>query len=110
MRQAGYLAAAGIYALDHHVDRLKIDNDRAKMLGEVLKSCHYVSDVRPVASNIVIFDVKPPYDGSSFVEKLSLKDIHAVPFGPQTVRFVTHLDLSEAMIERTIEVLQELNT
>lgn len=106
MRQAGYLAAAGLYALDHHVERLKIDNDRAKKLGKVLEICPYVSAVRPVASNIVIFDVHPPYTGASFVEKLATYGVMAVPFGPQTIRFVTHLDISDEMINRTIEVLQ----
>lgn len=109
MRQAGYLAAAGIYALDHHVDRLKIDNDRAKKMGNLLKERSYVSDVRPVQSNILIFDVKPPFTAASFIEQLAEYEIHASPFGPQTVRFVTHLDLMEAMIERVMEVLVEMD-
>jgi threonine aldolase len=105
MRQAGYLAAAGIYALDHHVDRLKEDNDRAKLLGESLKNLSYVDNVRPVKSNIVIFDIKPPWTGASFIEKLAGHQILAAAFGPQTVRFVTHLDISQAMIEEVIQVL-----
>lgn len=109
MRQAGYLAAACIYALDHHVDRLKIDNNRAKLLGTQLEQCSYVSTVRPVQSNIVIFDVKAPYTAASFIDKLAENDILASPFGPQTVRLVTHLDLTESMIEKTLEVLRKLN-
>ncbi|GAB5554226.1 MAG: GntG family PLP-dependent aldolase [Saprospiraceae bacterium] len=109
MRQAGYLAAAGIYALDHHVDRLKIDNDRAKKMGALLKERSYVADVRPVQSNILIFDVKPPFTAASFIDLLAQKEIQASPFGPQTVRFVTHLDLSEAMIDRVMEVLVEID-
>lgn len=109
MRQAGYLAAACIYALDHHVDRLKIDNDRAKLLGAQLEACSYVSEVRPVQSNIVIFDVKAPYTAASFIDRLAEHDILASPFGPQTVRLVTHLDLSESMIEKTLDVLKKLS-
>lgn len=105
MRQAGYLAAAGIYALDHHVERLKVDNDRAKKMGALLQKRSYVADVRPVQSNILIFDVKPPFTAASFIDLLAEHDIYASPFGPQTVRFVTHLDLSEAMIDRVLEIL-----
>lgn len=108
MRQAGYLAAAGIYALDHHVVRLKEDNDRAGRLGEVLESLDFVETVRPVKTNIVIFDLKKPFTAESFLATLKAKDILAVPFGPQTVRFVTHLDVTEEMIERTIGVLQSI--
>lgn len=109
MRQAGYLAAAGIYALDHHVERLKIDNDRAKKLGQLLQARSYVTDVRPVKSNILIFDVKAPFTAASFLERLAQDNIQASPFGPQTVRFVTHLDLDEAMIDRVMEVLLEID-
>lgn len=109
MRQAGYLAAACIYALDHQVDRLKIDNDRAKLLGKQLEQCSYVEQVRPVRSNIVIFDVKPPHTAATLMDKLAEHGIMASAFGPQTVRMVTHLDVSEEMIEKTLEVLQNIN-
>ncbi|MCB0554648.1 MAG: aminotransferase class I/II-fold pyridoxal phosphate-dependent enzyme [Phaeodactylibacter sp.] len=108
MRQAGFLAAAGIYALDHQLERLKEDNERAKKIGAVLQERPYVSDVRPVQTNILIFDVKPPYTAESFLQKLSTYGIKASPFGPQTVRFVTHLDFTEEMMERVIEVLRKL--
>ncbi|MBK9488597.1 MAG: aminotransferase class I/II-fold pyridoxal phosphate-dependent enzyme [Haliscomenobacter sp.] len=105
MRQAGFLAAAGIYALDHHVQRLKEDNERAKRLGQVLASQTYVDNVRPVQSNIVIFDLKAPWTAESYLEFLAEHGINASAFGPQTVRFVTHLDVSEAMIDRVLEVI-----
>ena len=95
MRQAGFLAAAGIYALDHHVTRLKNDNDNAKKLGAVLSELPYVENVRPVQTNIVIFDVKAPYTSKSFLALLESKGIQATPFGPMTVRFCTHLDVNE---------------
>ena len=56
MRQAGYLAAAGIYALDHHIDRLKTDNDRARQLGKVLEKLNFIGTIRPVKTNILIFE------------------------------------------------------
>ncbi|MCB0631706.1 MAG: aminotransferase class I/II-fold pyridoxal phosphate-dependent enzyme [Lewinella sp.] len=108
MRQAGYLAAAGLYALDHHVARLKLDNDRAKRLGEVLEEMDYVETVRPVRSNIVIFDLKSPFTAENFLNTLKNRGVLALPFGPQTVRLITHLDVSEVMIEHTIEVLQSI--
>jgi threonine aldolase len=105
MRQAGYLAAAAIYALDHQVERLKVDNERARRMGELLETLPYVDSVRPVRSNILIFDVKPPYTAASYLEKLAEHGIQASPFGPQTVRFVTHLDVTEEMVDRVMEVL-----
>lgn len=107
MRQAGYLAAAGIYALDHHVERLREDNERARRIGAVLKHLPFVESVRPVRTNILIFDLKAPWTAESFLARLAQKSILATPFGPQTVRFVTHLDLSEEMIERVIEELRD---
>ncbi len=106
MRQAGYLAAACTYALEHHVDRLKIDNDRAKHLGSILQELNYVEDVRPVQTNIVIFDVKAPFTADSFIKLLKTKGINASPFGPQTVRFVTHLDVTDEMMEQAIAILK----
>ncbi len=106
MRQAGYLAAAGIFALDNHVERLKDDNRRAKVLGQILEQQPWVESVRPVQTNIVIFDLRAPLTAAVFLEKLSEKGILASPFGPQTVRFVTHLDFTENMLDRTLEVLE----
>ncbi|HMN91579.1 MAG TPA: threonine aldolase, partial [Saprospiraceae bacterium] len=103
-----YLAAAGIYALDHHVQRLRDDNDRARRIGQTLATQHYVSSVRPVLTNIVIFDVKPPHTAASFLKLLAEKGIRATAFGPQTIRFVTHLDFTEAMLQQTLAILNEL--
>jgi threonine aldolase len=108
MRQAGYLAAAGIYALDHHIDRLREDHRRARMIAATLEEQDYVSSIRPVHTNIIIFDLTPTITAESFLEELAKGDIHAAPFGPQTVRFVTHLDFNDQMLDRTIQVLQKL--
>ncbi len=108
MRQAGYLAAAGIYALDHHVERLREDNRRAQVLGETLAAMPWVDHVRPVQTNIVIFDLAAPQTAYDFLEKIKQQGIYASPFGPATVRFVTHLDFSENMLERTVQVIKNL--
>jgi threonine aldolase len=98
MRQAGFLAAAGIYALDHQVSRLKEDHARARKLGEMLQGLSIVSEVLPVATNIVIarLDGISPED---FMAKLAKKDIKSVKFGPDLVRFVTHHDFGDDQLE-----------
>lgn len=108
MRQAGYLAAAGIYALDNHIDRLKEDHAFARALGEVLESLSYIENIRPIKTNILIFDVKNPWTAATFLEKLQENGIAAAPFGPQTVRFVMHLDVTRKMVASTKEILKSL--
>jgi threonine aldolase len=108
MRQAGYLAAACIYALDNHVERLKEDHDKAKRLGRVLEQLPYVESVEPVKTNIIIFNLKNPLNAIDFVNLLQKHRVAASPFGPQSVRFVTHLDISEKMIEQTIDILKKI--
>jgi threonine aldolase len=106
MRQAGFLAAAGIYALDHHVVRLKEDHINAKRVEQTLMKMDIIENIRPAKTNILIFDVKAPYTADSFLEKLKLKGIQAVAFGPQTIRFTFHLDISNAMVDQIINVLR----
>ena len=109
MRQAGYLAAAGIYALDHHIERLKEDNNRARRVGNVLAKLPYVESIRPVQSNILIFDLKPPMTTQKFLQILGEKGIMAVPFGPRTIRFTFHLDLDEKDIKKIIREVRKIN-
>jgi len=109
MRQAGYLAAAGIYALQNNVELLKVDNAHARKIGKVLTEKEYVKSVKPVKSNILIFELDPSrYTGQEFLDQLKLNEIKASAFGKNTIRFVTHLDLSETMIQKTIVVLENL--
>ncbi len=98
MRQAGILAAAGIYALDNHVNRLKEDHARARELGEMLIKLPVVSEILPVATNIVIArleDISP----EEFLKKLADQNLKAVKFGKDLVRFVTHLDFGDSELE-----------
>ena len=108
MRQAGFLAAACIYALDHQVERLKEDHGRAKSIARLLEKMDYVKQVKPVHTNIVIFDLEGDMTAAYFLEKIAGKGINAAPFGPQTVRFVTHLDYTEEMLESTLKILSNL--
>ncbi len=108
MRQAGYLAAAGLYALEHHIDRLKEDHGRARILAEALERQSYVAALRPVQTNILVFDLAGDLGSAEFAERLKGKGILAAPFGPKTMRFVTHLDFSDEMLEKTLEVLDGL--
>lgn len=106
MRQAGFLAAAGVYALDHHVKRLKEDHQRASVLGETVKSLSYIDHLMPVDSNIVIFDLSKKVNSVDFEKKLSENGIKISAFGKQTVRMVTHLDFTDEMLDRTVKVLK----
>ncbi len=109
MRQAGFLAAAGVYALENNVKRLKEDNDRAKLIGEALKELSYVENLRPVKTNIVIFEVKAPLTGQIFLHQIADYGIKASLFGPNTVRFVTHLHIDQIMIDHLIESMSKIN-
>ena len=107
MRQAGYLAAAGIYSLDHNIPRLKEDHRRASEIADVLKDQPYVSNVLPVETNIIVFDLDGR-DENDFLEVLKKKGILAIGFGPGTVRMVTHLDVDDRMIEKVKETLVKI--
>jgi threonine aldolase len=110
MRQAGYLAAACIYALQNHVQRLKTDNDRARAIGQVLNNLPFVKKLKPVYTNIVIFELTDNITTDPFLNKLSEKGIRASAFGHQTIRFVTHYDISEEMLEYVMQALPVLHT
>ncbi len=106
MRQAGYLAAAGIYALDHHRDRLEEDHRRAKELATLLQGLDWVASVEPVETNILIFQTRADrMTGEACIARLKAAGIHVIGMGEGKVRMVTHLDYTEAMHK---EVLQRL--
>lgn len=108
MRQAGFIAAAGLYALQHHVERLNVDHHHAKQIAQTLQTLEYVDEIKPVETNIIIFSCKGKYTSKQLVEILKQHQILAYSISPTQVRLVVHLDISEAMIERTIEVLKEI--
>ncbi len=106
MRQAGYLAAAGIFALENNIERLKIDNNRAKLIGSLLEDIDYVKAVKPVETNIVIFSLAQNLSTQQFLNFLSSHGIQSTAFGPQEIRFVFHLDITEKMMDSLINVLR----
>lgn len=109
MRQAGIMAAAGIYALDNHRTGLRKDNQLAKYIEQQLMQCNFVSDILPVETNIVIFKLHENINDKNFIAHLAQNNIHAFAIGDNWVRFVTHLDITEEMAEHTNLVLSKMN-
>ncbi len=105
MRQTGILAAAGIYALDHNIPQLKVDNNRAKVLGAFLSNQSFVKEVLPVRTNILIFELANGVLSSDFIKQLKSKGINASPFGAHSVRFVLHRDITGEMVEEVMNLL-----
>jgi threonine aldolase len=108
MRQAGFLAAAGIYALEHHIDRLAEDHKNAKMVSEFLAKKDFVSSILPVETNILIATIQGKYTAASFVSTLKEKGILAIAMTPTQVRFVFHLDISDTDIANTLSAIDQL--
>ncbi len=98
-RQAGYLAAAGIYALDYHVERLREDHARARAIGQMLQQLPEVEEIFPIDTNIVIFRLPETILAVDYVTQLAQKGIRAVTFGKHLVRFVTHMDFTDQQLE-----------
>lgn len=108
MRQAGYLAAAGLFALENNIGRLRDDHRRAKQLGEVLKKCTYVKSMMPVDTNILIFELIGEVTPEKFLARLAEHQIKALPFGATEIRMVLHLDINDAGVQYTSDVLKSL--
>ena len=106
MRQAGFLAAAGIYAIDNNINRLTEDHQRAKHIESILTELPYVESSLPVDTNIIIFNLSPNLKLEVFESKLKEQGIKMSAFGKQTVRFVTHLDFTDEMIMKLESVLK----
>lgn len=109
MRQVGYLAAAGNYALENHVSRLADDHRRAKEIADVLRKQNWVLSVEPVETNILIFALQPSISESVFLEKLQQKNISISSLGKGKLRMVTHLDYREVMHSYVLEALQRMS-
>ena len=107
MRQVGIFAAAGLYVLDHHYDRLADDHANARLLAERLAACpRIVLDPARVRTNILIFDLAPGApDAETVVGRARERGVLVFSFGPRTIRAVTHLDVSRAQCERAGEIL-----
>ena len=108
MRQAGYLAAAGLYAIRNHVHRLSEDHEKAEHLEQTLKGLSWVESVMPVETNIVIFTPEKTLDQKVVMDALKNIGILAVPFGPRDIRLVTHLDISDDHMDLAEKGLRQL--
>ena len=104
MRQAGFLAAAGIFALEHHVNRLKDDHNHAQLLATELKKYNWVKSVMPVETNIIVFETIQ--SATNIVDKFANYGIKALSTGSNTVRFVLHMDITADQIDHTIKSLK----
>ncbi|MFD2518890.1 threonine aldolase family protein [Salinimicrobium flavum] len=110
MRQVGYMAAAGIYALDHQVERLAEDHRRASEIASVLQGMAYVGEVEPVETNIVIFYLQDPSAEEKFMKQLQKNNIRISNMGQGKLRIVTHLDYSGEMHQKFLEVLKNIGS
>jgi threonine aldolase len=108
MRQAGFLAAAGIYALNHHIDRLAEDHIHAKLIEDALKNKDFVGDILTVETNILIFEVKGKYTATILSAILKEKGILALAISPSQIRFVLHLDVTPGQVQQTIDIIKML--
>lgn len=108
MRQAGFLAAAGIYALNHHIDRLAEDHHHAKLIEKALSNKDFVGKILPVETNILIFEVKGKYSAPQLSVLLKEKGILAIAISPTQIRFVLHLDISPGQVQETIDLIETL--
>lgn len=108
MRQAGYLAAAAIYALDHQWERLAEDHRRAREIAEVLKGLSFIKKVEPVETNILIFNLKDDVNETEFMEKLKAHQIEIISMGQGKLRIVTHLDYTEEMHRYFLDLIKTL--
>ena len=108
LRQAGFMAATGIYALEHQVQRLELDHLHARQISEALQKKAFVKSVLPVETNIIIFEVHAPTTVKSIIEALAKKEILMHAISAKEVRVVTHLGVTEEMVRRTIAVIEKL--
>ncbi len=109
MRQVGYLAAAGTYALDNHIERLAEDHEKAIEIGDLLKKLPFIKKVEPIETNIIIFEIDESlYDSDEFVQNLNEKGVRLIGMGQGKLRIVTHLDYTDTMHEAFLEILEEM--
>lgn len=108
MRQVGYLAAAGLYALDNNFERLAEDHRKAKEIGKVLTTLSQIKLVEPIETNIIIFELNSDVSEIEFVQQLADKNIRIIGMGGGKLRIVTHLDYTDVMHEKLLSILSNL--
>ena len=108
MRQSGILAAAGIYALENNITRLKEDHQYANLIAQALLEKDFTGEMLPVETNIIIFEVKGRFTAKQLSEKLKENNIITIAISPTQIRIVVHLDITKEMVEKTIQIIQTL--
>ncbi len=109
MRQAGFLAAAGIYALDNQLERLSEDHKKADEIGLLLNQLSYIKKVEPIETNIIIFEIDEAHmSAETFVQKLKDRNVHLIGMGQGKLRVVTHLDYTDTQHEEFLKILKSL--
>jgi threonine aldolase len=109
LRQAGYMAATGIYAMENHLQRLEDDHLHAKQIAHALLEKNFTGHMLPVETNILIFEVIGDWTPVSFAEYLTREGIKVMPISTNQVRMVTHLDITPEMVAQTCEVIAGMN-
>ena len=108
MRQAGFLAAAGIYALENNIERLAMDHQHARQIAAALATRDFVGEILPVETNIVIAEVKGRLDPEGFAQKMKEENISLMAISPTQIRMVLHLDVSKEMVGKIITTINRL--
>ncbi|MFZ9582856.1 MAG: threonine aldolase family protein, partial [Crocinitomicaceae bacterium] len=108
MRQAGIIAAAGLFALKNNVERLKEDHENAQRLTLTLKDLAWVESILPVETNIIVVSVKSPARRDEIIESLRKEGLLCIAFGPGMIRFVTHLNIDRSMVEQACRILKKI--
>jgi threonine aldolase len=109
MRQAGFMAAAGIYALENNVSRLAEDHTHARRIAAALEKKSFVRGIMPVETNIIIFETEGDGCARQLAQRFKEKDLLAIAISANQVRFVTHLDISPEMVDRAVQIIEQLN-
>lgn len=108
LRQAGYMAATGIYALDNNIERLAVDHSHARVVAEAIEKRSFCARLFPVETNIVLFETAAPYSGEAVAKLFEQYDIRVIAMSAKQVRLVFHLDISAEMVDYIVEKIKGL--
>ncbi len=108
MRQAGIIAAAGLFALKNNIERLKEDHENTQCLTLVLKDLTWVESILPVETNIIVVSIKAPARRDEIIESLRKEGLLCIAFGPGMIRFVMHLNIDRPMVEQACRILKKI--
>jgi len=108
MRQAGYMAASAIFALENNIERLKDDHEHAKKIAAALQRKSFVGSILPVETNIIIFAIKSPSTPKAVADQLKKENILVIPISSTQIRMVFHLDITSEMVEKLIQIIEKM--